>query len=90
MKVYFTDAASEQLDGIYAYIANDSAHYAQRVVDRITKKARNIGIMPKAAGTVPEYSRPDIREVFQYQYRIIYQIHEDHGAFRRVLGAPGP
>lgn len=77
MKVHFTDAASEQLDGIYAWIAANSPHYAKRVVDRITQKAMNIGILPKAAGIVPEYSRPDIREVLQYQYRIIYRLLDD-------------
>ncbi len=77
MKVHFTDAANEQVDGIYAYIAADSPHYAQRVLDQITRKARNIGIMPRAAAIVPEYSRPDIREVFLYQYRIIYRILAD-------------
>jgi len=77
VKVHFTDAASEQIDGIYAYIAADSPHYAKRVVDKLTRKAHNIGVMPRAAAMVPEYSRPDIREVFLYQYRIIYRILED-------------
>jgi toxin ParE1/3/4 len=65
------------VDGIYAYIAADSPKYAQRVVDQITRKARNIGVMPRAASMVPEYSRPDIREVFLYQYRVIYRILDD-------------
>jgi plasmid stabilization system protein ParE len=30
--------------------------------------------LPHAAGIVPEYSQPDVREVFLYQYRIIYRI----------------
>ena len=77
MKVHFTETASEQLDGIYAYIAKGSPRYAQRVIDRITRKANNIGIMPKAAAVVPEYGRPDVREVFLYQYRIIYRILSD-------------
>jgi toxin ParE1/3/4 len=77
VKVHVTDAASEQIDGIYAHIAADSELYARRVVDKITRKVKNIGVMPKAAGMVPEYSRPDIREVFLYQYRIIYRILED-------------
>jgi len=77
VKVHFTDAASEQLDGIYAYVAGDSAHYAKRVIDRIVRKANNTGIMPRAAAIVPEYSRPDVREVFAYRYRIIYRILAD-------------
>jgi hypothetical protein len=27
------------VDGIYAYIANDSPHYAKRVIDRIVRRA---------------------------------------------------
>ncbi len=72
MKVHFTNAAVEQLDGIYAYIARDSAKYAQHVVDRILEKANNIAIFPQAAAVVPEYARLDIREVFAFHYRIIY------------------
>jgi len=77
VKVHFTETASEQLDGIYAYIANDSPRYAQRVIDQITRKANMIGVMPLAAGIVPEYGRQDVREVFLYQYRIIYRILSD-------------
>ena len=77
MNVHFTDAASEQLDGIYNYIACDSPHYAQRVVDQIVRKANLTAIMPRAAAIVPEYSRPDIREAFAYRYRIIYRILTD-------------
>ena len=51
--------------------------HRQRVVDQIVRKAYNTGIMPRAAAIVPEYSRPDIREVFAYRYRIIYRILAD-------------
>jgi plasmid stabilization system protein ParE len=33
--------------------------------------------MPRAAAIVPEYSRPDVREVFVYRYRVIYRILPD-------------
>jgi toxin ParE1/3/4 len=74
VKVHFTTAAVEQLDGIYAYIAADSVKYAQQVIDRILEKANNVALFPQAAAVVPEYSRPDVREVFAYHYRIIYLI----------------
>lgn len=77
MKVHFTDAATEQLDNIYAYVANDSPHYAKRVIDRILSRIDNAAVMPRAATVVPEYARPDIREVFAYRYRIIYRILSD-------------
>jgi plasmid stabilization system protein ParE len=74
VKVRFTATAIEHLDGIYAFIAKDSPKYAQRVIDRITEKANNIAVLPHAAGIVPEYSQPDIREVFLFSYRIIYRL----------------
>lgn len=77
MKVHFTDAAIEHLDGIYGYIAKDSRQYAERVIDRIIEKANNIAILPYGAAIVPEYSQSDIREVFIYSYRIVYRILSD-------------
>lgn len=77
MKIRFTDTAIEQLDGIYAYVAKDSVRYAERVIDRILERATKVANMPQAAAIVPEYSRSDIREVFVYQYRIIYRILTD-------------
>lgn len=74
MKVHFTDAALDHLDAIYAYVAKDSPKYAQQVVDRITEKASQVSLFPEASAVVPEYSRPDVREVFAYQYRIIYLV----------------
>ena len=77
MRVHFTDAAIEHLDGIYAYIAIDSPKYAQRFVDRLIEKANKVAILPHGAGVVPEYSQPDIREVFLHSYRIIYRLLPD-------------
>jgi toxin ParE1/3/4 len=74
VKVHFTANALEHLDGIYASIAKDSPKYAQRVVERLIDKCSRIAILPRGAGMVPEYSDPDIREVFLYNYRIIYRI----------------
>jgi toxin ParE1/3/4 len=77
VKTHFTDAAAEQLDGIYSCIAKDSVHYAKRVVERILQRLDLTATMPQAASIVPEYSQPDIREVFVYRYRVIYRILPD-------------
>lgn len=74
MKVHFTDAALVHLDGIFAYVSRDSEHYARRVIDRILEKIQSAATMPRAASIVPEYGREDVREVFRYNYRIIYRI----------------
>ncbi|MEO6193377.1 MAG: type II toxin-antitoxin system RelE/ParE family toxin [Thermoanaerobaculia bacterium] len=74
MRVLWTDNAISQLIGIYDYIARDSAFYAQRMVDRLTRRSQQIGDFPESGRLVPEYEMPDIRELIEKPYRIIYRV----------------
>ena len=92
MKVHWTEVAQEHLDGIYAYIAQDSPEYALRVVDRLTRRSEQIADLPLSGHRVPEYDMEQIREIIEPPYRIIYYIKSDqidiiavlHGA-RNIL-----
>ena len=77
MKVYWTDDAISHLIGIYDYIARDSSVYAQRMVDRLTRRSQQISDFPRSGRMVPEYETPDIREVIERPYRIIYRVKVD-------------
>lgn len=46
MKVYWTDAALENLEAIYNYIALDSPQSAARSVDRITRRSEQLAQFP--------------------------------------------
>jgi len=74
MRVAWTEKAEKQLDQIFNYIAEDSALYAYRTVEKIIERAERIVPHPKKGRMVPEYERDDIREVFHHPYRIIYLI----------------
>ena len=74
MKVRWTHTAIGHLASIYEYIARDSARYARRLVDRITSRSRQIARFPMSGQMVPEYQDPDIREVLDGQYRVIYEV----------------
>lgn len=74
MKVLWTNTAIGHLSSIYEYIARDSVRYARRMVDRITSRSRQIAQFPGSGQMVPEYEDPDIREVLEGQYRLIYEI----------------
>jgi toxin ParE1/3/4 len=78
VKVNWTFAAQEHLLDIYKYIANDSELYAQRMIDRLTRRSQQIGKFPISGRIVPEYELPDIREVIEGPYRIIYRILPKH------------
>lgn len=77
MKVEWTDSALEQLWAIHEYIAQSSPEYAQRVVDRVTRRSQQIRDFPLSGRIVPEFEAPQIREVIEGPYRIIYYIKPD-------------
>ena len=74
MRVHWTDTAQRHLDAIHRFIAQDSPAYAKRMVDRLTRRSRQIAGFPFSGRTVPEYDMSQIREVIEGPYRIIYYI----------------
>ena len=46
MRVHWTDTAQAHLDAIHAYIAQDSAEYANRTIDRLTRRSQQITDFP--------------------------------------------
>ena len=65
---------TETLLDIYQYIAADSDLYAQRMIDRLTRRSEQIGQFPQSGRVVPEFELPHIREVIEGPYRIVYRI----------------
>ena len=63
MKVVWTATAQDHLDAIYAYIAQDSPQYALSMVDRLTRRSRQIADAPFSGRRVPEYDLEQIRVV---------------------------
>ena len=77
MKVHWTNTALEHLLSIYEYIAQDSSVYAQRMVDKLTRRSEQIATFPLSGRMVPEYEAEDIREIIEKPYRIIYRIKSE-------------
>lgn len=74
MKIHWTNTAVKHLLSIYEYISKDSSLYAQRMVDRLTRRSEQIATFPRSGRMVPEYEAENIREVIEESYRIIYRI----------------
>mgnify|MGYP002738750990 CR=1 FL=1 len=74
MKVVWTRTARRHLASIHDYIAEDSPTYARVVVDRLTARSKQIALFPLSGRTLAEYQAPDIREVIETPYRIIYRV----------------
>jgi plasmid stabilization system protein ParE len=64
MRVHWTDNAIAHLLDIYEYIAHDSPVYAKRMIDKITKRSKQIANFLMSGRIVPEYEAEDIRELF--------------------------
>ncbi len=77
MRVNWTETAIEHLSSIYGYVAQNSPAYAQRIVDRLTRRSQQISQFPYSGRTVPELDLPQVREVVEGPYRIIYRILPD-------------
>jgi addiction module RelE/StbE family toxin len=77
MNVNWTDVAIEHLTAIREFIAKDSEIYAQGVVERLLRRSEQIGRHPSSGRKVPEVDIPQIREVIEGPFRIIYHIKPD-------------
>lgn len=77
MRVHWTNNALKHLLDIYEYISQNSPFYAQRIVDRLTKRSEQIASFPMSGRNVPEYLAEDVRELIEKPYRIIYRIKPD-------------
>ncbi|MCD4741299.1 MAG: type II toxin-antitoxin system RelE/ParE family toxin [Desulfobacteraceae bacterium] len=77
MKVHWTENAIDHLTNIYGYIALNSSTYASRMIDKITRRSKQIAEHALSGRKVPEYNAKDIRELIEKPYRIIYRIKSD-------------
>jgi len=77
MVIIWTDPAIEDLHNIFSYIALESRFYAQKVVDEIIEKAESVIPFPEKGRMVPELQDENVREVFVYSYRIVYELVAD-------------
>jgi plasmid stabilization system protein ParE len=90
VKVYWTEAALAHLSAIQDYIAKDSSRYALAMVDRITRRSKQIAAFPLSGEKVKEIDREEIREMLESPYRVVYRVFPDridvlavvHGARR--------
>jgi addiction module RelE/StbE family toxin len=87
MKVFWTETAVNHLSSIYNYISQNSPQYAQRLVERLTRRSEQIANFPFSGRIVPEFETEQIREVIEGSYRIIYYIKPEQIDVIAVLHA---
>ncbi len=85
--VIWSESAKNDLKQIHDYISRDSKYYAKKAVQSILEKTASIELHPGSGRIVPELSDNNVREIFQYSYRIVYEISEDDIAILAIVHA---
>jgi toxin ParE1/3/4 len=57
-----------------AYIASHNASAAERIGNQLLDAALSLCTFPERGPLVPEFRRPDLREIIFRSYRIIYRV----------------
>jgi addiction module RelE/StbE family toxin len=73
-EIRWTFQAVEDLEAIRDYVARDSEHYARLLVERLYHSVDRLIAFPESGRIVPEFQRPDLREVILGSYRVVYQL----------------
>jgi plasmid stabilization system protein ParE len=72
--IVWSKPAQEDLRLIHQYIAHDSLHYANQVVQDILTKVELLAISPRIGKLVIEIDDEDVRELHIYSWRILYEV----------------
>lgn len=84
-QVRWSLTAGNDLQDIEDFIARDSVLHAITFVDRVVESAETLLKTPQIGRIVPEFNRPDLRELIFRDYRIIYLVQHDEVSFLRVV-----
>jgi len=73
-QVNWSPEALDDIDDIAAYIQKDSPLYAQAVVEQLIESSRKLQDHPYRGRVVPEINDQRYREIFIYNFRLIYRV----------------
>jgi toxin ParE1/3/4 len=73
-KVIIAPSAQADLAGIVRYIARHNPDAAARLGYELITRAEKIAAFPEIGRVVPEFRRPNLREVMCRSYRVIYRL----------------
>ena len=69
----WTEHAVAQLEAVADYVSLSSPVYAEHLVDRIARRLEQACEFPESGRVVPEFARPEIRELIERPYRLVYR-----------------
>ena len=76
-RLIWSPRAIADLEAIRDHIAADSEQYASLVVARLIAGPERLLRFPESGRMVPEFGRPNLRELVLRPYRIVYRLQGD-------------
>ncbi len=76
MEVIWTKLAIQRVNSILNYIAQDNFQAALEWSELIFQRTDQLIEHPESGRIVPEYNHPDLREIIEGNYRVIYRIRK--------------
>ena len=83
--VVWAESARTGLDEVIEYIAQDSRDRALQVLQQALESAASLSMLAERGRMVPEFNDPAKRELFVFQYRLIYQVSSDQVTIEAFL-----
>lgn len=84
-RVVWTESARAAFDEALADIATDSIDGAIRVLTRALEVADSLSTFAERGRVVPEIGELTLRELFVFDYRLLYRVREDRVVVRAFL-----
>ena len=78
MKIIWGSRALQRASEHADYISQDSPSEAKKWLVKLFQEVKRLELFPESARVVPELNDPTIREIIFKNFRIIYEIKEDH------------
>jgi toxin ParE1/3/4 len=76
MKIIWSPLAIDRVSEIAAYIAQENPAAAEKWVDLVFRKVKDLQSFPESGRIVPETENKTIRELIYGNYRLIYRLEE--------------
>ncbi|MBZ9632071.1 type II toxin-antitoxin system RelE/ParE family toxin [Salegentibacter sp. LM13S] len=77
VQINWTFQAKYDLNSIAEFISKDSKKYAELQIIKLRNRTKILKTQPYSGKLVPEINQPEIRELIEGNYRIIYKIVND-------------
>lgn len=84
-EVVWAESALRALDDILGDIALESPAGAAKVLVRALEMAETLSMLSERGRVVPELGESSLRELFVYEYRLLYRVREDRVIIRAFL-----